>query len=246
MRIAFAASRNLAVEIIRWVDKNKSKYEIEIVGGIAPSFKGWWDDQVKNVYEELEIPVYLSLEELIDETKPDLIFSLNYWKLIPAECITKVKKGIVNIHHSYLLRYKGRYSTSWAIINSRKDNYWKHGTTLHYIDEKLDEGNIIASVACDINEEDTAETLFNKVELLAISLFKEKFGDMLKGVDDFLEVSPKTYFYDKDSNKNLKIDQESSIEEIYDFVRAWSFKDRPKPYFEYKGKKLYLSLNELS
>ncbi|MBJ6368154.1 formyltransferase family protein [Snuella sedimenti] len=245
MRIAFAASRNLAVEIIRWIDTNKSLYDIELVGGIAPSFKGWWDEQVKHVYEELKIPVYSSIEELIEQTSPDLIFSLNYWKLISSECISKVKKGIINIHHSHLLRFKGRYSTSWAIINARKDNYWKHGTTLHYIDEKLDEGKIIASSSCPIEEKDTAETLFNKVEILAVDLFKEKFKDILNGVESFLEPSEMTYYYDKDSNKNLKLDPESSIEEIYDFVRGWSFKDRPKPYFEYNGQKMYLSLNDV-
>ena len=29
---------------------------------------------------------------------------------------------------------------------------------------------------------------------------------------------------------------------VYDFLRAWSFKDRPKPYFNFNGVKVYLSL----
>ena len=32
------------------------------------------------------------------------------------------------------------------------------------------------------------------------------------------------------------------IEEIYDFIRAWTFDDRPLPYFNFKGKKILVSL----
>jgi hypothetical protein len=32
------------------------------------------------------------------------------------------------------------------------------------------------------------------------------------------------------------------VEGVYDFVRAWSFKDRPKPYLDFKRNRIYLSL----
>lgn len=32
-------------------------------------------------------------------------------------------------------------------------------------------------------------------------------------------------------------------EAIYDFIKAWSFKDRPKPYLKYGNKKIFLSLD---
>jgi len=243
MRIAFAASRNLSVEIIEWIYNNKTKFAIELVGGVAPNFKGWWDDKVDKAYEKLKIPIYSSIEEMIDDSKPDIVFSLNYWKMIPSEYISKVEKGIINIHHSYKLRFRGRYSTSWAIIHARKDNNWWHGTTLHYVDSKLDNGSIIASQRCEINENDTAEILFNRVENLAIEMFKNNFHKMLIGDDNFIEPDSEFFYYAKDSNKNLKVDFNKSIEEVYDFVRAWSFKDRPKPYYSFNNEKIELTLN---
>ena len=243
MRIAFAASRNLSVEIIEWIYNNKTKFAIELVGGVAPNFKGWWDDKVDKAYEKLKIPIYSSIEEMIDDSKPDIVFSLNYWKMIPSEYISKVEKGIINIHHSYKLRFRGRYSTSWAIIHARKDNNWWHGTTLHYVDSKLDNGSIITSQRCEINENDTAEILFNRVENLAIEMFKNNFHKMLIGDDNFIEPDSEFFYYAKDSNKNLKVDFNKSIEEVYDFVRAWSFKDRPKPYYSFNNEKIELTLN---
>lgn len=240
MRIAFAGSRNLAIEIIEWIFENKDHYNVQLVGGIAPSFKGWWDDKVSELYEKLEIPIYTGLEEMIDHAKPDLLFSLNYWKKISPVCISKVGKGIINIHHSYRLRFRGRYSTSWAIIHARKDKNWFHGTTLHYIDSELDNGFIIASEKCEIKNNDTAETLFAKVENLAIQMFKDNFNKMIKGVNNFIEPDETYFFYDKNSNKSLRINYGAPIEEVYDFVRAWTFNGRPKPYFLFNGEKIFL------
>ena len=245
MRIAFAASRDLSIEIIGWISNNKNKFNIQLVGGVAPKFKGWWDDKVAETYENLHIPIYSSIEEMIDDSQPQIVFSLNYWKIISSEYISKVDKGIINIHHSYKLRFRGRYSTSWAIVHARKDNNWIHGTTLHYVDSQLDNGSIIDSQCCKITEDDTAEILFERVENLAVDMFRNNFSNMLNGENKFIEPDSEFFYYGKDSNTNLELDFNSSIEEVYDFVRAWSFKDRPKPYFLFGNKKIELSINSM-
>jgi hypothetical protein len=83
--------------------------------------------------------------------------------------------------------------------------------------------------------------LCDKVEKLSLDMFKHNFDKMLMPISDFLRPAEECFFYDKDSN-NLEIPLMSSAEDIYDFVRAWSFKDRPKPYFSVNGRKIYLSL----
>jgi methionyl-tRNA formyltransferase len=236
-RIAIIGSRKLACDITKWI---KGSTKVEIIGGFPPPFDGWWHDEFKTTLEEYNIPVFNDLNLLLNENL-DIVFSINYWKKIDLNQIEKVKVGIINIHHSYLLKYKGRFSTSWAIINARKLNCWEHGSTLHYIDEKLDEGKIIDSWKCEITEDDTAEMLFDKVEKLSLDMFKHNFDKMLMPISDFLRPAEECFFYDKDSN-NLEIPLMSSAEDIYDFVRAWSFKDRPKPYFSVNGRKIYLSL----
>lgn len=237
-RIAIIGSRELACKITKWIIDLK---QVEIIGGIHPPFKGWWKDEFQETLEECNIPIYNNLDLLLEQ-KPEVIFSINYWKKIEVDQISKVRLGIINIHHSYLLKYKGRYSTSWAIINARKLNCWEHGTTLHYIDEKLDEGEIIDSWKCEIKEDDTAEVLFERVEKLAFEMFIFNFIKMLSPVKEFLKPSKQSYFYDQNSNV-LEVSIESNKEDIYDFVRAWTFKDRPKPYFDVNGKKIYLSID---
>lgn len=237
-KIGIVGSRKLACNLTEWMLTQKS---VQIIGIVPPPFKGWWDDQLKKLAEKNRIPVFSTIEELLQET-PDVIFSLNYWKVIEPQYIKLVKSGIINIHHSYLLKYKGRYSTSWAIVNARKLNCWQHGTTLHYINERLDEGDIIDSYKCIITEADTAESLFERVENLAIDMFKANFPRIINEEKiNYLKPDNDSFFYDINSNKNLEIPYGTNIEEVYDFIRAWTFKDRPKPYFKYNDVKIFLS-----
>ena len=238
-RIGILGSRELSCKILDWiVNQNK----VEIVGIVTPPFKGWWKDKLKDTSELYKLKTYDTIEGLIDKS-PDVIFSINYWKLISEEHINRMKGKIVNIHHSYLLKYRGRYSTSWAISNARKTNNWYHGTTLHYVTPELDNGPIISSYKCEIKDTDTSEVLFSRVEDLAFKMFKDNFDKIVNDeINNFLEPDLDFYHYDKDSNKNLEVEYGLPIEEVYDFVRAWSFKDRPKPYFNFGKKKITLNL----
>ena len=72
-------------------------------------------------------------------------------------------------------------------------------------------------------------------------MFKDYFTQIIeKRITSFINSDDESFYYDKDSNKNLEIEYGITKEELYDFVRAWSFKDRPKPYFKINGKKIFL------
>lgn len=239
-KIGIIGSKNGCVRVINWAVKQN----VEIVGVVAPPFKGWWNDRVKETAESHGLKIYNTLDELIEQS-PDVIFSLSYWKIISQEHIDKVRGGIVNVHHSYLLKYRGRYSTSWAIVNARKTNNWNHGTTIHYINSKLDDGPIIDSYKCKIKKDDTAKKLHNRVEDLAFKMVTDNFYKIVNNqVKDFLEADSDFYYYDKDSNKNLEIEYGSPLNEVYDIIRAWTFDDRPKPYFRFGDKKIILTLGD--
>jgi len=73
-------------------------------------------------------------------------------------------------------------------------------------------------------------------------MFKDTYSKVISNeVNEFLEPEPNPYYYDIDSNKDLEIEYGKPINEVYNFVRAWSFKDRPKPYFNFNGKKVELN-----
>ena len=230
--IAIAGSKDLAKRIF---ENLLSCHEYKIIGICAP--------------DDIDDPLHLSavnnrykiydFKEII-ALKPDIIFSINYWKIISLEDIQVMEGRIVNIHHSYRLMFRGRYSTSYAILYAKKNNFPYHGTTIHYIDNELDKGKIIDSRRCPIALNDTAWTLFKKVEDLAFEMFFDNLQRIMENnIKNFIPLAEKQFFFSKRNNLELTID---NPEDIYDFVRAWSFPDKPRPYIKSGDYRIYLSL----
>ena len=146
--------------------------------------------------------------------------------------------------HSLLPRFRGRNAVSFAIINARKDNYWKFGATLHTIDEGIDTGNIIETEYFGIDENDTAYSLYKKWEKHGFLLIKRMLPQILSGNYVAKKQTGKFYYYDRNSIKNKEIDLNWSSDEIYDRIRAYTFPPFEGPYIMIKGKKIYLNYEQ--
>lgn len=88
------------------------------------------------------------------------------WK-IPDELIVAFPKKIINIHPALLPKFggKGMYGMKVhqsVIAAGEKES----GISIHYVNEQFDEGEIIMQAACDVADNETPETLANKIHLL--------------------------------------------------------------------------------
>jgi hypothetical protein len=79
--------------------------------------------------------------------------------LISDNNIRKFSKGIINLHTGLLEEYRGRWMTSWALINNEKYT----GYTWHYINNQFDAGNILYQYKFLIDEQDTSFSLNYKI-----------------------------------------------------------------------------------
>ena len=98
-----------------------------------------------------------------------LICLAGYMKLISSDFIKKFGKKIINIHPSLLPKFKGLNTFARILKNSEK----KAGCTVHYVDEKLDNGNIIAQKSFYISSFDNEATLKEKTQKLEHLAFPE-------------------------------------------------------------------------
>ena len=76
---------------------------------------------------------------------------------------------IINIHPSLLPKFKGLNTFSRILKNNEK----KTGCTVHYVDEKLDGGNIIVKKSFFISSNDNEKTLKQKTQKLEYQIFPE-------------------------------------------------------------------------
>ena len=105
-----------------------------------------------------------TLIEKLDSIEPDLIVLAGYMKLIPRLVTDKYNKRIVNIHPGKLPQFGGKgfygLNVHTAVINSGIKNT---AVTIHYVDEKYDNGDIIHEESIPVKGSDTAETLAQRV-----------------------------------------------------------------------------------
>ena len=92
-----------------------------------------------------------------------------YMKIISKNFIQQFGKQIINIHPSLLPKFKGLNTFSRVL----KNNEIKTGCTVHYVDEKLDNGLIINQKSFYINPDDNEASLKLKTQKLEYQTFPE-------------------------------------------------------------------------
>jgi phosphoribosylglycinamide formyltransferase 1 len=109
---------------------------------------------------------------LLEEQQIDLIVLAGFLWLVPNNITASYPNRIVNIHPALLPKYGGKGmfgSHVHQAVVANKEEY--SGITIHYINERYDEGDIIFQAKCKVTPDDTAETLANKVHALEYEHF---------------------------------------------------------------------------
>ena len=92
-----------------------------------------------------------------------------YMKIISKKIVSQYKNKIINIHPSLLPKYKGLNTYSRIIKNKER----KTGCTVHFVNDKLDEGDIILKKKFYIESNDDELTLKKKTQRLEYNAYPE-------------------------------------------------------------------------
>lgn len=129
----------------------------------------------------VEQPVKLKKDyELIEKLKqmePDAIVVVAFGQLLPREVLSIPKLGCINVHASLLPKYRGAAPINWSIINGES----KTGVTTMLMDKGLDTGDILLKKSVDIEEDETAGELHDRLQYLGAQLLIETLDGLEKG-----------------------------------------------------------------
>ena len=170
-------------------------------------------------------PDNLNDEGFINEIKkldPDLIIVVAFRK-IPKEIFSIPKYGTINLHASLLPNYRGAAPINWCLIN----NETKTGVTTFFINEKIDQGDILLQEELIISNEDDFGLLYNKLSKvgakLLVKTIKKVFSNNLNPskqyIDTEIKLAPKL------NSENTRIDWNKPVNNIIGQVKGLS----PKP-----------------
>ena len=154
---------------------------------------------------------------LLREIAPDFILSFYYRNMISREVLDIPRRGALNLHGSYLPKYRGRVPVNWAIINGETET----GATLHYMVEKPDAGEIVDQEKVPILFTDTALNLFNKVTDAAVLVIGRSWPLLVSGTAPRMPIDLKagSYFGGRKPAEGL-IDWTKGAVAIYNLIRG--------------------------
>lgn len=182
-------------------------------------------------------------KEVLTTIEPDYILSIHYQYIYPNEILEIPTHGVVNLHPAYLPYNRGWHTPSWAMLEETP-----YGATLHFMEEDIDSGDIIARKQVEIQPDDTADSLYGRVLGAEFELFKQTWPVL----SDFsYETTPqpenRATSHKKDELQEVQeidLDNSATTREIIRKLRALTTNNiNEAAYYEVDGEKYRIQVN---
>lgn len=122
----------------------------------------------------LEPAVEEDLVRMLREAGVDLIVLAGFMRVLKAPMLEAFPRRIINIHPSLLPKFPGL--EAWKQALAAKEAVT--GCTVHYVDGKIDHGDIIAQRQVAILPNDSAETLHARIQIAEHELYPEVIAQL--------------------------------------------------------------------
>ncbi len=232
---SLAESRHLVVAVVTQPDRKKGRGLV-----ISPP-------PIKIAALKYNLSVYqpqiLSEPKLIDYLKslePEVFVVVSYGQILKKEILSLPSFCAINLHGSLLPKYRGAAPINWAIICGET----KTGLTIIKMDEYIDRGDIILQEEIDIENDDTAVSLSQKLSVVGADLLLKAIELIEGGKVSFIaQDKTSTSYAPRLKKSDGLINWDSPAAEIRNRVRGlvpW-----PCAYSYYKGKLLKIWRGEV-
>jgi len=168
-------SNSSKISIIKLITDNKKAYVIERAKRLGID------------YEIIDYTTFKSKKEYNDylfgrlkDLDSDLIVLAGYMKILPGYIVRYYANRIINIHPSLLPKYPGLRSIERAFNN--KEEYT--GITIHYVEEKVDDGRIILQKELKVEKNWDLEKLEEEIHKLEHQYYPKVVEELLNNSDE--------------------------------------------------------------
>ena len=161
---------------------------------------------VKEAAQKYQIPVFqpekIRKKECVEELKKyaaDVMVVIAFGQILPKEILTLTPYGCINVHASLLPKYRGAAPIQWAIINGESVT----GVTTMQMDEGLDTGDMILKTEVPVDENETGESLHDKLAAAGAKLCVETLKRIEEGTAVFKKQGESPTAYAKMLDKRM-------------------------------------------
>ncbi len=195
--------------------------------------------------QEVETYLHNRKETIVDNPEEADICICAYWPhLLKPEFFNQFPKGCINLHLAYLPYNRGKNPNVWPIIQCTPA-----GVTIHYIDAGIDTGDIIARRKVETLSTDTGGSLYIRLVLTIIKLFKKVWPSIKAGKkthkkqESYFKVNLASDFKELGL---IDLDKQYMAYHLINILRAKTFYPHPGAYFvDHDGKKVFMRIELL-
>jgi phosphoribosylglycinamide formyltransferase 1 len=126
----------------------------------------------------LEPKVEAQLVEMLQEAEVEVVVLAGFMRVLKEQMLAAFPRRIANIHPSLLPKFPGLEAWKQALAANEK---WT-GVTVHYVDEKIDHGDIIAQRKVPVMPDDTPESLHARIQEVEHALYPEALEQVFREI----------------------------------------------------------------
>lgn len=242
IKVVLAGTPEFSVPIFEEVIKN-----FEVVAIISqpdkPANRGYKliPTPTKILAEKYNIKCYQpnKISEIYDELVQldfDFLLTAAFGQYIPEKILNLPKKAALNIHGSLLPKYRGAAPIQHSLLNGDK----KTGINLIYMVKEMDAGNILKSSEIEIVEDDTSDSLFNKLSILSAQnitkwlkeIYENNFNEIVQDTSQVI-LAPKL------TKEEAQIDLSENSDQVINKIKAYSSNPGAYTFINNKRVKLF-------
>jgi methionyl-tRNA formyltransferase len=183
------------------------------------------------VIEPAKIRTDESALERVRAADPDVSIVVAYGQIIPNAIHALPRYRSLNVHFSLLPKYRGAAPVQWAVLNGDAES----GVTVIELDDRMDEGDILAVKRVPVGPHETARELEGRLAGLGASLLLETI-EHIDGVNRIAQDHRLASLAPKIKKEDGRIGWELNAVTVDRKVRALA--DRPGAYTFFKGRRI--------
>lgn len=242
-KIIFLGQKTIAKKCFSVISQSKYKNKF-LIKAIVSDLNFYNSVTGKN---NVDKPYYISNtnrneKKILDISKLfniNLLISVQHTWILSRSILSAVKYNAFNLHNAKIPNYKGYNTITHAILNGEKT----YSTTIHWMVDCVDVGDIAYEKTFKIDKNDTAFSLYQKSVKESVINFKKFINDLNRN----FKISRKSVigsgtFYKKNEIESLRLIRSiQDYEEVDTKSRAFYFPPYEQAYLLLKGKKFYVS-----
>ena len=124
----------------------------------------------------LEPVAEAELVGMLREAKVELVVLAGFMRVLKEQTLGAFPRRIINIHPSLLPKFPGLEAWKQALAAGEKIT----GVTVHFVDEQIDHGDVIAQREVPVLEGDTAESLHARIQAVEHVLYPEALANVCR------------------------------------------------------------------